>query len=792
MRSVRTLGGGERPTRPGQDLAGYAAAIAAAAGEPAAVADALVDHALRLTTARSASVFELHSGHWVRITSRGGGPDPRSFLLHVADLPALPVMVFPDSGMRRLAAIGRLFRTARCAVVPLHHWPQGPAVLTASFDGEAPAGDPLATEPLGVLSMLAIGAGQAVGRADPRGERAERADDLLAWHEEIVAGIARGVSMTETLRRICLEVEGRFLGTRCSVLVADQRAKVLHHAAAPHLPREFREAIDPLPIAEGSGACGTAVATGQPVVVADVATDPVTAGFTDIAAAYNLRSVWALPLFDSTGQAVGSFAVYRERPYVPGPDELAAVSSLAGVAGLAIERFRTEQAARDAAQLDPLTLLANRARFNEVLDDALRATAMDGSSSAVLFLDLDGFKFVNDSLGHAAGDRILVAVADRLRLLTPDGCTLARLGGDEFVILVEHADLHRAHRLADAVDAALHAPFSLDGGEFFLSAAVGIALSGAGSAAPSELIRDADAAMFVAKRRGPGRRAVFDKALRSREKARVALEGELRAAVRDNTLGVVYQPILDIRAQRWCGVEALVRWESGMPGVTGEDSPEDFVALAEELGLVGRLGEQVLQRVLSQASAWQDAGIGVPISVNISPTQLTDPAIVDEVLAALRHSRVRPDRIRLEITESAIVDSPEVAKRLLVELNEAGVSAVLDDFGTGHSSIARLADLPVSGVKIDRRFLAPIGDGGAATAIVAAVIDLAHALGLTVTAEGVETPETFAVLERLGCDQAQGFLVGRPASADAIAGVLERAPDMIGPPATPSPRRPAQ
>jgi diguanylate cyclase (GGDEF)-like protein len=749
----------------------------------------LVEQALRATTARSASVFELRSGQWVRIASCGAGPDPRGFLLPLSDLPALPVMLSADSGMHGLHAIGRLFRASRCAMVPLHQWPPGPAVLAVSFEGAAPATVAPATEVLGVLSMLAIGAGAAVSRSEPPGARAERATDRLAWHEEIVAGIARGLSMTETLRQVCLEVEDRFPQTRCSVLVADPRAKVLHHAAAPHLPRDFQEAIDPLPIAEGSGACGTAVATGQPVIVEDVTTDPVTAGLTDIAAAHHLRSVWSLPLFDSTGQAVGAFAVYRERPHAPGPDELAAVSSLAGVAGLAIERFRTEQARSDAAQRDPLTSLANRARFNEVLDEALCVAATDATSCAVLFLDLDGFKFVNDSLGHAAGDRILMAVADRLRLLTPDGCTLARLGGDEFVILVERADLRRVHQLADAVDAALHAPFSLDGGEFFLSTAIGIALSGAASAEPSELIRDADAAMFVAKVRGPGRRAVFDEALRDRERARVLLEGELRRAVQDNSIGVVYQPILDIRAQRWCGVEALLRWEHGAPG---DDSPEDFVALAEELGLVGRLGEQVLRRVLSLASAWQDAGIGVPISVNISPTQLTDPAIVDEILAALRRSRVHPDRIRLEITESAIVDSPEVAKRLLVELNEAGIRADLDDFGTGHSSIARLADLPVSGVKIDRRFLAPIGDDAAATAIMAAVIDLAHALGLTVTAEGVETREALAALDRLGCDQAQGFLICRPSSPEIIAGLLERAPVMTAPSVTPAPRRPVR
>ena len=277
--------------------------------------------------------------------------------------------------------------------------------------------------------------------------------------------------------------------------------------------------------------------------------------------------------------------------------------------------------------------------------------------------------------------------------------------------------------------------------------------------------------MFAAKGKGPGRRAVFDNALRDRAIARMTMEGELRRAIREGGLDVVYQPLLHVPSHRWCGAEALLRWEH--PDL-GSVSPTDFVALAEELGLVGQLSAHVLDVVLDQARIWDEIGISVPIAVNISPSQLTDPGVVDEILGPLRRSKVRPELVYLEITESAVMESPEVAKRLLIELAEAGVRAVIDDFGTGHSSIARLSELPVTGVKIDKSFLVTLGVERAASRIVAAVIELAHAFGLTVTAEGVESPDALKVLEDLGCDQAQGFLFGRPVSA-AIAGEMLRA-----------------
>ncbi|MBV9486911.1 MAG: EAL domain-containing protein [Frankiaceae bacterium] len=752
------------------ELARASAALMGAVGDVAAIADVLVASAVDSTRANAAAMFQLRGGHWIRIAVAGAAERPISFPLPLAEAPVHPILVANTSRDRHpMSVAARAFKTPGYGIVPMPQWPGGDVLLAIS----SAAADELQFEDLSVVSMLSITASVAAHRSPVDPERAAGAVEWLAWHQQMLEGIARGVSLDETLRRVCLEVEARYRGCRCSVLLADRSDGVLRHAAGPSLPREFREAIDGLPIRDGVGACGTAAATLRPVVVEDTLTDPKTAAFLDVAKQHKLRSVWSFPLLDAQNAVVGTFALYRDHPYAPDAEEMAGVASLAGIAGLAIERFRTERALTEAAQRDPLTSLANRSMFNHLLAYALNYSRQSLSACAVMLLDLDGFKFVNDSLGHAAGDRLLVAVADRLRLLLPEGCTLARFGGDEFVILVEDATLQLTHRIADAIDAALLDPFMLDGGEFFFTTAIGIALSDGGTSDPDKVIRDADAAMFAAKGRGPGRRAVFDTALRDRATARVAMESELRRAIREHSLRVVYQPLLHIASRKWCGAEALLRWDHSELGAV---SPADFVPLAEELGLVGQLGSHVLEAALAQAKAWEAAGVGVPIAVNVSPTQLSDPGVVDEVLGALRRSGVRSDLIYLEITESAVMESPDIAKKLLMELRDAGVRAVIDDFGTGHSSIARLSELPVSGVKIDKSFLSNLGSDRSAARIVAAVIDLAHAFGLTVTAEGVESPSALRVLEDLDCDQAQGYLFGRPGTPDQVAELLATFP----------------
>jgi predicted signal transduction protein with EAL and GGDEF domain len=327
--------------------------------------------------------------------------------------------------------------------------------------------------------------------------------------------------------------------------------------------------------------------------------------------------------------------------------------------------------------------------------------------------------------------------------------------------------------VAAGIEAALQEPFELDGGEFFLTTAVGVALSSEERADAGTLIRDADAAMYAAKLRGRGQLAEFDSALRDRAIARMAIESELRRAVRENALAIVYQPLIDLKTEKWSAVEALLRWPNKD---FGSVPPAEFVPIAEEIGIASQLGASVLHRSMGQARLWDEIGIAVPIAVNVSPAQLTQPGIVNDVKEALAATGVRSDLIYLEVTEGAVMSNPELAKRMLGELADMGVHCVIDDFGTGHSSIARLSELPVSGVKIDKSFLTTLGADPGATRIVAAIIDLAHALELPVTAEGVETPAALEVLCDLGCEQAQGYLFARPVPPDEAAEILRTSP----------------
>jgi diguanylate cyclase (GGDEF)-like protein len=732
----------------------------------------MVQHAFKLTNASVAAMLEMRGGRWVRTAVVGTDSRPVTLTLRLDDVPGHPVVVADSSQSHdALSLLAQEWRMHSFATVPMFLWPGGPALLTVGGTrvGQLDFGD------LAMLSVIATNGASAAYRTPDDLAAAQRPLEHLAWHQLALEGIVRGLEVGDTLARVCAEVESRYPGARCSVLLADRAAGALRHAAGPSLPEAFREAIDGLPMVDGAGVCGTAAATGRPVIVEDTLADPRTKPFTELVVEHGLRSAWSYPLLDAAGAVIGTFALYRDHIHSPDAEEMAGVAAVAGIAALAIERARTEQALTDAAHRDPLTALANRAMFHDLLAYALNAARQTSTPCAVMFLDLDGFKVINDSLGHNAGDRVLVEVATRLEPVLPEGCLLARFGGDEFTVLIEAANEERIAQVADRVEVAFQDPFELDGGEFYVSTAIGVAMSSEGRSDAGTLIRDADAAMYAAKLRGRGQRAVFDSALRDQAIARMAIEGELRRAVREDRLTVVYQPLLDIQTGTWCAAEALLRWPDKN---FGSVPPSEFVPIAEEIGIVGQLGSNVLRRTMAQAKEWDELGIAVPLAVNVSPIQLTQPGIVADVKAALEETGVRPELIYVEVTESAVMTDTDLAKEMLTELGEMGVHCVIDDFGTGHSSIARLSELPVSAVKIDKSFLGSLGSESGATKIVAAIIELAHAFDLLVTAEGVETAAALHVLRELGCDQAQGYLFSRPIPPAAIADLLKTAPDL--------------
>jgi len=412
---------------------------------------------------------------------------------------------------------------------------------------------------------------------------------------------------------------------------------------------------------------------------------------------------------------------------------------------------------------DPLTGLPNRALFTDRLAQALARTERDPAKLAVLFLDLDRFKVVNDSLGHAAGDQALMTIARRLDQLLRPGDTAARFGGDEFVLLCVDVD---AADIAKRVGAAVAEPIALSG-PVVLTASIGGVVS-TGGEHPDRLIADADAAMYQAKQGGRARFEVFDESLRSRALARLATETALRTGIECGQLRLHFQPEVALDGRQIIGMEALVRWEHPERGLL---TPDAFIDLAEETGLIEPLGRWVLQEACRQQARWRDQGITQAVMwVNLSVHQLTDPALPATVVEALRTAGLTGSDLGLEITESVLMHNLEHTTTALDALHELGVHLAIDDFGTGYSSLAYLQRFPIDTLKIDQSFVAGLDDARLqqeSHAIVAAVIGLAHTLNLRVVAEGVETESQLQRLHDLHCDTAQGFYFSAPRPADA-------------------------
>ena len=424
------------------------------------------------------------------------------------------------------------------------------------------------------------------------------------------------------------------------------------------------------------------------------------------------------------------------------------------------ERKRAEEQLLHNAFYDALTGLPNRALFLDRLGHALeRAKRAHLSGFAVLFLDVDRFKLVNDSLGHALGDQLLIATAHRLEMCLRSADTVARLGGDEFVILLEDiTSLDEVKRVTERIGRELALPFDLEGHRVFSSASIGIVPSAIGYAHPEEVLRDADIAMYRAKMAGRARSEVFDRTMRDDAMARLDWETDLRSAVERHEFRVYYQPIVVLERSKIIGFEALVRWEHPTRGLI---TPENFISLAEETGLIIPIGEWVLREACRQLREWQTAFPLVPpltISVNLSAKQFTHPELGGQIEQILADTGLDPGSLRLEITESVIMDDCESARNMFQQLKALGVQVQIDDFGTGYSSLSYLQQFPVATLKIDRSFISRMPVNGKGSDIVRMIVRLAHEMGLEVTAEGVETRQQLAQLRKFGCEFGQGYL----------------------------------
>ena len=456
---------------------------------------------------------------------------------------------------------------------------------------------------------------------------------------------------------------------------------------------------------------------------------------------------------------------------------------LARVIRHAVERHRTQSALATSALHDALTGLPNRTLLADRITNAFSRLPRSGRKLAVLCLALDGFKLVNDSLGHAAGDVLLVRVAERLTTVMRPSDTVARLGGDVFAILCDEMDpAAEAEPIARRVLAALAKPFDLPAGEHHAAASVGIAVAHVGGDAAG-VLREADAAMTAAKRRGGGC-AHYEEEMGDRARHRLALHNELHRALERSELVLHYQPQVPLGGGAPTGVEALVRWEHPDRGLV---PPGDFIPVAEDSGLIVPIGRWVLREACEQLARWTEAGgrlAALEVGVNLSARQLAHPGLVDDVATILEETGAEPGRVCLEITETAVLDDVELAGERLAALKALGVRLAIDDFGTGYSSLSQLGRFPVDVLKIDRSFVQAMGEAAAhprGRGVVAAVITLASAMGLVPVAEGVEREAQAEVLRALGCPCAQGFLFSAARTAADVERMILAEPDQRPP-----------
>jgi diguanylate cyclase (GGDEF)-like protein len=482
------------------------------------------------------------------------------------------------------------------------------------------------------------------------------------------------------------------------------------------------------------------------------------------------RHAFAVPIV-SDEKLAGALVLAYVDDRVPNADDIVLLRDFGDRLAVALGIARRDRELDRRAHYDALTQLPNRVLGMRELGRAVAAAARQKRSLAVLFVDLDGFSAVNDSLGHAAGDQLLVQSAARLKASVRESDIVARLSGDEFaVVLTEVRDGADAAVAARHVIAALSGSSALGSGTAFVSASIGIAIFPSDGDRAETLLQHADMAMYRAKQQGRGQCAFFEASMNAEVQRRIELEGELRVALEREEFELHFQPQLDLRSARLVGGEALIRWRHPAKGLV---PPLQFIAQAEMNGLIEPIGRWALETACAQFILWRGQGVPIEyVSVNVSPRQLRNPDFVRTVSETLARAGMPAAALRLEVTESAVIDDHGAARANLAALVALGIRLELDDFGTGYSSLAYLQSLPVAAIKLDRAFTRDMESRANALAVVQAAIDMAHALGKVVVAEGVETAGQLALLQRLGCDAIQGYHVGRPVPADEFAQTL--------------------
>lgn len=594
------------------------------------------------------------------------------------------------------------------------------------------------------------------------------AETFRAGQHGVLEMIAADAPLPDILASLVRMVELQSKGMLCSVLLLDEDGKHVRHGAGPSLPRDYTKAIDGAPVGPRAGSCGTAIYRGEQVIVSDIQQDPLWEDYRELAGRFGLRACWSTPIFSSHGRILGTFAMYYREVRSPSPFEQRLIDIGTRIAGIAIERKDAELRIRHMAHHDALTGLPNRAKLQNDMTQVIEQARSGQYMAALLFIDLDRFKHVNDSLGHQIGDHLLQAVAGRLQHCLRTGDSVARLGGDEFVIcLPKLRSSNEARVVANKVLDALNVIFVVDGHELQIGGSVGISVYPTDGQDVDTLTGAADAAMYHAKESGRGNYQFFSHELHVAAAKRLMITSQLGRALSRHEFTLNYQPQVDMESGRIFAAEALIRWQQPDGSVL---LPSEFIGLAEQSGFIQSIGEWVLGEACAQLKRWQDKGYrDMRMAVNLSVYQMQQIEFGTHIRNLLDQNGLCASALDLEITEGILMQPSVENHATLEQLSEMGIHLLIDDFGTGYSNLSYLRSFPIDALKIDQSFVRGIGKDENHMAIIEAIIAMANSLHLDLIAEGVETAEQSAFLRQRGCNAGQGYYYGKPLSAEAFS-----------------------
>lgn len=592
-------------------------------------------------------------------------------------------------------------------------------------------------------------------------------DAFDAQNTKILEMIAIGRPAPDIYNAIGLMYEILHPGMRCSML--ELHGNKLMHGGAPSLPKAYCDAVNGLENGPSVGSCGTSTYTGRQVLVENIDTDPKWEKIKHIALPHGMRCCWSEPIKSSQGDVLGAFGMYYDYPALPNEKEAQDLKSAGRLTSIVMERDHNQKQIRTLAYTDELTGLPNRSHFYQHLKTLITTSSGQNNRFALLYIDLDDFKGVNDSLGHDAGDMLLQSIAARLKTACREKDFIARLSGDEFCVLATEVDGHGAVDIAQRCLDTIAQPMEISARLLTPACSIGIAHFPEDGDDAATLTKAADTSLYAAKENGKNRYALYHPELTRQAEYRFQVEQYLRYAIENHELSLVYQPQVDLLTGKIIGVEALSRWHHPQ---LGEVSPVDFIATAERIGMIKTHTEWVLNTACRQLVAWQQAGfLNLQMAVNISPTHFLDRAIVPMLRRIIDETGIAPEQLELEVTEGVVQTDPKNLS-IFRDLKNLGIQLAIDDFGTGYSSLASLKHMTVDCLKIDKHFIDDILTDKEALLLVTSMIDIGHKLGHSIIAEGVESADQVEILKKLSCESAQGYFFSKPDNAATIAKLL--------------------